>query len=36
MLFWNAFAVGFGATLGLEIALGLCHAFRAVLRGKKK
>jgi hypothetical protein len=36
MLFLKAFVVGFAITLGLEVALGLSHALRVVMRGKKK
>ena len=36
MMFVNAFLVGFGITLGLEIALGLSHAVRVVMRRRKK
>ena len=35
MLFLNAFVVGFGVMLGVEVALGLCMAFKHVRRGKK-
>ena len=35
MLFLKAFVVGFGITLGLEVALGLNHALKVVTRGKK-
>lgn len=33
MLFLEAMIVGFGFTLGLELALGLCLAFKAVSKG---
>lgn len=36
MLFLNALLAGFGVTLGIEIALGLCMALKHVTRGKKK
>jgi hypothetical protein len=36
MLFLKAFVVGIGFMLGVEIALGLCNAIIAVLRGIKK
>lgn len=36
MLFLKAFVVGIGFMLGAEIALGLCNAIIAVLRGVKK
>ena len=36
MLFFDAFCVGFGVTLGVEVALGLCIALKYVTRGKKK
>lgn len=36
MLFLKAFVVGFGFTLGMEIALGLRYAIRVVTRSKKK
>lgn len=36
MLFLNAFLVGFGITLGIEIALGLTHAIKVVSRGKRR
>ena len=36
MLFLEAFTVGFALTLGIEIALGLRYAIRAVMRGNKK
>ena len=36
MLFLKAFIVGFGITLGMEIALGLRYAIRAVTRSRKK
>ena len=36
MTFFNAFVVGFAVTLGMEIALGLCFAIRAVLKGASK
>ena len=35
-MFVDAFIVGFGITLGMEIALGLCFAIRAVLKGASK
>ena len=35
MLFLKAFVVGFGITLGLEIALGLSHAIKIVMRSAK-
>ena len=35
MLFLKAFVVGFGITLGLEVALGLSHAIKVVKRSKK-
>ena len=35
MTFLEAFVVGFGITLGIEIALGLCMALKHVTRGKK-
>ena len=35
MLFLKAFVVGFGLTLGMEIALGLRYAIRVVMRSKK-
>ena len=34
MLFLNAFAVGFGIMLGIEIALGLSYAIKVVMRSK--
>ena len=36
MLFLDAFIVGFGLMLGIEIALGLCMALKHVTRGNKK
>ena len=36
MLFLEAFLIGFGVTLGVEIALGLCIAIRHVTREVKK
>jgi hypothetical protein len=36
MLFLKAFVVGFGMMLGIEIALGLSHALKVVMRDKKK
>lgn len=36
MLFLKALCVGFAVTLGMEIALGLCFALKAVQRGVKK
>ena len=36
MLFLNAFVVGFALTLGVEVALGLCIALKAVTRSDKK
>ena len=36
MLFLKAFMVGFGVTLGMEVALGLCIALRHVTKGEKK
>lgn len=36
MLFLKAFVVGFGIMLGIEIALGLCMALKAVTRSDKK
>lgn len=36
MLFLDAFVAGFGITLGIEVALGLCMAFKVVMRRKKK
>lgn len=36
MLFLDAFVAGFGITLGIEVALGLCIALKYVTRGKKK
>ena len=36
MLFLKAFLMGFGATLGMEIALGLCLALKHVTKGEKK
>ena len=35
MLFIQALLAGFGITLGIEIALGLCMALKHVTRGKK-
>ena len=35
MLFIQAFVAGFAVTLGVEIALGLRYAIKAVTRGKK-
>ena len=35
MLILNAFGVGFAFTLGVEVALGLCMAFKHVRRGMK-
>lgn len=32
----TAFGLGFFVTMGMEIALGLCFAFRAVLRGASR
>ena len=32
----QAFGMGFMVTLGIEFALGLCFAFRVVLRGASK
>ena len=34
MLFLKAFIVGFGMMLGIEIALGLSHAIKIVMRSK--
>lgn len=36
MVFWNALLVGFAVTMGMEIALGLCFAIRAVTKGARK
>ena len=36
MLFLKAVVVGFGITLGMEIALGLRYAIKAVMRSEKK
>ena len=36
MLFIQALLVGFGITLGIEIALGLCYALKVVTRSNKK
>lgn len=36
MWFLHAIGVGFAVTLGMEIALGLCFALKAVQRGVKK
>ena len=36
MLFLEAFVVGFGIMLGIEVALGLCIALKHVTREKKK
>lgn len=36
MLFLKAFMVGFGVTLGMEVALGLCIALKHVTKGEKK
>ena len=36
MLFLNAFLVGFGVTLGMEIAIGLRYAIKAVMRSSKR
>ena len=36
MLFLEAFVVGFGFMLGVEVALGLCMALKHVRRGMKK
>lgn len=35
MLFLQAFVVGFGIMLGVEVALGLCIALKHVAKGKK-
>ena len=35
MLFINAFVVGLGLTLGVEVALGWCYALKVVIRSKK-
>lgn len=36
MLFLKALMVGFGVTLGMEVALGLCIALKHVTKGEKK
>ena len=36
MLFIQALLAGFGITLGIEIALGLCYALKVVVRSNKK
>ena len=34
MLFFKAFAMGFGTMLGIQIALGLSYAIKVVMRSK--
>ena len=36
MLFLKSIIVGFGLTIGLEVALGLSRAIRIVMRSNKK
>lgn len=36
MWFLQAFGIGFALTLGIEVALGLCLAFKNVTKGEKK
>lgn len=36
MLFLQAFVVGFGIMLGVEVALALCIALKHVTKGNKK
>jgi hypothetical protein len=36
MWFLQAIGVGFAFTLGMELALGLHHAIKMVMRGNKK
>ena len=36
MLFIQAFVAGFAVTIGIEVALGLRYAVKAVMKGKKK
>lgn len=36
MAMLTAFGIGFFVTMGIEIALGLCFAVRAVLRGASR
>ena len=36
MTFLNAFLIGFSITMGVEVALGLCFAIRAVTKGARK
>ena len=36
MEFLHAFGLAFAFTLGIEVALGLCMAFKVVMRRKKK
>lgn len=36
MFFLKAFLIGFAATLGVEVALGLCMALKHIKKGKKK
>ena len=36
MWFLQALGIGFAVTLGVEIALGLRYAIRAVMKGMKK
>lgn len=36
MIYLQAFGIGFAITLGVEIALGLCFAFRAIARGASR
>ena len=36
MMFFNVLLIGFSFTLGVELALGLCFAWKTVLRGASK
>lgn len=36
MMLLKTFAIGFVFTLGVEFALGLCFAFKAVAKGASK
>ena len=35
-MYWQAFLIAFMATLGFEVALGLCMAIGSIFRGASK
>lgn len=35
-MYWNAFLIAFMATMGIEVAIGLCIAIGTVFRGASK